>query len=167
MIVEDGTGLSTANSYVSEDDADTYFDAKGNTDWTDSSDDKEAALVRATQAIDATYRMRFPGYKTELRNQALEWPRTSAYDAQNNIVEGVPVEIIQATCEAALRELTDPNSMRPDLSRGGDVRRLQAGSVSIEYGAGSSTVTTYTLIDGILSGLLGPKSIFNAVAVRG
>ncbi len=167
MIVEDGTGLSTANSYVSENDADTYFEDRGNTDWTDSSDDKEAALIRATAAIDATYRARFSGYKTNMRDQALEWPRTAAYDAQGNLVEGVPIEIINATIEAAARELTEAGSMMPDLSRGGDIRRLQAGSVAIEYSAAASVVTTRTLIDGILSGLLGAATPFTASAVRG
>ncbi len=135
IVVEDGTGLETANSYCSEDTADEYFDDRGNTAWGTSTGDKEAALIRASAAIDATYRTRYPGYKTNLRDQGLEWPRTSAYDAQNNLVEGVPIEIIQATCEAAARELAEAGSMMPDLSRGGDVRRLQAGSVSIEYGA--------------------------------
>src|SRR6185436_4655409 len=128
ILVEDGTGLSDANSYVSEDDADTYFDDRGNTTWGTSTDDKEAALIHATAAIDALYRYRFTGYKTNMRDQALEWPRTASYDAQGNLVEGVPVEIVQATCEAAYRELQEAGSMAPDLSRGGDVRRLQAGS---------------------------------------
>ena len=35
FVVEDGTGLSTANSYISEADADTYFDnyIRNHTDW--------------------------------------------------------------------------------------------------------------------------------------
>ena len=76
MIVEDGTGLANSNSYASEDTLDTYCDDRG---ITLATGDSEAALIRATAAIDATYRNRYPGYKTQLRDQALEWPRTSAY----------------------------------------------------------------------------------------
>lgn len=166
--VEDGTGLSTANSYVSESDADTYFDNRANTDWTDSTDDKEAALIRGSAAIDAIYRSRFPGWRVNGRDQGLEWPRTNAFDYEGLAIDGVPVEIINATCEAALIELTDPGSMTPDLERGGQIRAMSAGSVSIEYAAAAAATTTRTLIDGILSSLLGAgTSMYSGRASRG
>lgn len=168
LVLEDGTGLASANSYVSETDADTYFDDRATTDWTgDTTSDKEAALIRASAAIDATYRARFPGWRSNGRDQGLEWPRTNAYDYEGLPVDGVPVEIINATCEAALIELTDPGAMTPDLERGGQIRAMSAGSVSIEYAAAASATTTRTLIDGILSSLLGPTTMYSARAVRG
>ena len=171
IIVEDGSGLPDANSYVSMDDAAAYCAARGLTFATSPSAPGEAALIRATAAIDAAYRGRFPGYKANGRDQALEWPRGQAYDFEGLLIAGdeVPQEIINATCEAAVREFATAGSMMPDLERGGSVRRLKAGSVEIEYGANASAQTAFTIIDGILSGLLsgGSGGGLFGVAVRG
>ncbi len=166
IIVEDGTGVTGANSYVSEDDLDTYTDDRGTTL---ASGDAEAALIRATTFIDSCYRNRYPGYKTFQRLQSLEWPRTAAVDREGIPIDDdeIPIEIKKATCEAAIRELSSPQSLLPDLERGGDIRRLQAGSVAIDYGNGARAVTTFQLIDGILAGLLGSQqSALVANAIR-
>ncbi len=167
MIVEDGTGVTSANSYVLEDEFDEYCDARGTTPATG---DAEAALVRATQFIDTTYRTRFSGTKVNGRDQALQWPRTGATDDDAEEIEDdeIPQEIKDAVCEAALRELEEPGSMQPDLERGGDIRRLKAGSVEIEYGGAASAETTFTIIDNILAGLLeSPSGNFTATSERG
>jgi hypothetical protein len=156
IVVEDGTGLSTSNAYVSVDDCSTYCTARGLTFGTSPTTTGEAAIIRASAAIDALYRSRFPGYKRNGRDQAMEWPRSAAYDNAGELVpdDEVPIEIVQATCEAAVRELADPGAMMPDLERGGGVRRLKAGSVEIEYGANAANQTTFTAIGNLLSGLL-------------
>lgn len=175
LIVEDGSNVSGANSYGSVADADAYHSARGNAAWTEASTSpdqgKTAALIRATAAIDAKYRGRWPGYRTSGRHQSLEWPRTAAYDIEGNPIAGteIPQEVKDATFEAALRELADAGSMMPDLERGGNITSLQAGSVAITYGANAQARTTYTLIDGILSSLLqsGSGGGLFGVAVRG
>jgi hypothetical protein len=168
IIVEDGTGLAGANSYASEDELDTYTDDRA---ITLATGDAEAALIRATAAIDAIYGSRFPGYKTNGRDQNLLWPRIYAYDGDGDLIDSdeIPVEIKNATCEAAVRELTTPGSMSPDLERGGGVKRLKAGSVEIEYGSNAEAGTTFSVIDGILSALLGASAMSNMFgkAVRG
>jgi hypothetical protein len=70
----------------------------------------------------------------------------------------VPIEIVHATIEAAVRELATPGSLAPDLERGGAIKSLRAGSVGIEYMGNAPAETIFTLIDGILSGLLGSRS---------
>lgn len=170
LIVEDGTGLANADAYVSLDDCVAYATARGLTFPSSPADAAEQAIIRATSAIDAMYRSRFPGQRLNGRAQALEWPRKNAYDAAGETVESdaVPVEIVSATCEAAIRELATPGSMMPDLERGGGIRSLKAGSVAIEYSGNASALTTYTTINGILSGLLSAASMsFIGVAVRG
>ncbi len=168
FIVEDGTGVAGATSYASEDDFDTYTEDRN---YTVTVGDTETALIRATQVLDATYRKRFPGTRTNARSQNLEWPRTNATDDAGNeiAVDEIPVEIIDATCELALRELASPGSTMPDVDRGGQPRRLKAGSVEIEYGANATAQATFSLIDGILDGLLagtGSGSI-QGTAIRG
>lgn len=52
LIVEDGTGLADAESYLSVADADTYHADRNNEAWQDySTAEKEAALRKATQYI--------------------------------------------------------------------------------------------------------------------
>ena len=56
MIPEDGTGLANANAYVSVEFADEYFSARGNQAWAGlGSADKEAAILKATDYLEAVY----------------------------------------------------------------------------------------------------------------
>lgn len=169
LTVEDGTGLVGADSYVSVADCETYCDARGLTFSGAATADKEAALRRATASIDAMYRSRFPGQRRQYRNQALEWPRTGAVDANGIVVsyDSIPVEIEMATYEAAVRELAEAGSMLPDLERGGAIKSISAGSVSIEYGASAKPGTAMQIIDGILAGLIGSAARYYGEAKRG
>lgn len=171
LVIEDGSGVAGANAYLSLDDCAAYCLARGLTFVTSPSSDGEASIIRATAAIDGRYRGVFPGYRTHGRGQSVEWPRLAAYDSEGWLINGdeVPQEILDATCEAAVRELAEPGSMMPDLERGGAIQSLKAGSVAIVYGANADNRTTFTLIDGILSRLLGSTSsnTFVGRAVRG
>lgn len=100
LIVEDGSGLSTAESYVSVAECDTYFAALGNETWADV-ENKEAALRKATQYIDSQYRFR--GDKGSIA-QALSWPRFSVeYDGYAFPANEIPKRLKSATCELALK----------------------------------------------------------------
>lgn len=169
LTVEDGAGLAAADSYVSVADCETYCDARGLTFSSAATADKEAALRRATASIDAMYRSRFPGQRRQYRDQALEWPRTGAVDANGIVVsyDSIPVEIEMATYEAAVRELAEAGSMLPDLERGGAIKSISAGSVSIEYGASAKPGTAMQIIDGILAGLIGSAARYSGEAKRG
>ena len=170
IVVEDGSGVAGANSYVAVDDCKAYCDARGLTFSASPTAEGEQALIRATQAIDAMYGARYPGYRTNGRDQSLQWPRAEATDAEGEEIadDEIPQEIIDATCEAAVRELATPGSMMPDLERGGRIQSLQAGSVAITYGSNAEAVTTFQTIDGVLAGLLGsPVASFVGRAVRG
>jgi len=128
IVIEDGTGLADAVSYVSSADADIYHAARGNSTWTGTTAAKEAALVRATQALDGRYR--WPGVLYS-DTQALDWPRTDAYDVDGNEIEGVPQGVIDAACEAALVELIEPDALSPSVETG--VRREKVGGIEAEY----------------------------------
>jgi hypothetical protein len=155
MILEDGTGVPGANSYATEDAADDYFDDRANTDWATSTADKEAALIRASAAIDARYWSQFSGDRLMGRDQGLEWPRANATDIDGNPLpsDELPIELVQATFEMAVRELLNPGSGAPDLTRA--VRSVHAGSVSVDFAANALPTTQFTIIDGILSRLIG------------
>jgi hypothetical protein len=169
LVVEDGTGLPNADSYDSVAHCVAYAAAMGKvfpgTDVTMS----EQALRRGTAYIDNFYRPRFSGNRRMLRLQSLEWPRYGVVDNSGNYVksDAVPREIIQATDEAAILELANPGVLMPNLPRGGDIRRLRADTVEVEYGATATALTTFSEIDAILTALLGGVSLITGRAVRG
>lgn len=132
LIVEDGTGLPDADSYVSVEDAQSYADQRGLSFDASPEDVLEAALRRATVWIDGNYRTRFSGARKNGRNQALQWPRIGATDAEGDDIasDEVPVEIVSATVEAAVRELAAPNSLSPDYVSNDRVVREKVGDLA-------------------------------------
>lgn len=111
LIVEDGTGITNADSYVASVDCDTYHANFGNAAWAGATQTaKDAALRQATQYLDSHYR--FTGYQLTYQ-QALLWPRSNVW------IYGVyvrwPVKrVVQACCELALRALT--GKLQADVS---------------------------------------------------
>lgn len=168
LTVEDGTVVTGAESYVSVADAAAYASARGLTFTSSPAEDAEEALRRATQWIDAAYGSRFTGTRTSGRSQPLQWPRSDATDAEGEEIasDEIPVEIINATIEAAIREQASPGILTPDMERSGAIKSVKAGSVAIEYGAGATAATLFTKIDVVLAGLLRSSSPFVAQAVR-
>lgn len=160
LIVETGSIVPGAQSYASVQDADTYHEQFGNSTWAGSAEVKEAALRRATRFIDSFYRYGFQGTKMQ-PTQPLEWPRFNVRDPSSGWFldpSPLPVALVQATCEAALRELVSPGALQPDLERGGAVqsKSVAAGPVSTTtvYATGASGRTVYTVLDEMLSALL-------------
>jgi hypothetical protein len=115
----------------------------------------EAAARRATAWIDGEYGPMFIGTAASA-SQALEWPRTGAWFRGEELPsDTIPRQIVEATCEAAIRELAEPGSMSPDMDRGGRIKRERVeGAVEVEYMDGAPAGTDRPLIDGKLSALL-------------
>jgi hypothetical protein len=170
VIVEDGTGLPNA-TYVALSEADAYHLASGSPGWLDadvSPQARFAALVRATRYIDGAYRWRFSGLRLKQRDQALEWPRTSAV-AMGQYPIGyneIPKELRAAVCEAALRELTKPGTLSPDVSA--PVTMVQAESVQVQFGGGGYTANqSFVAIDMLLVPILMPMEALSGKVGRG
>ncbi len=170
VTVENGSVVTGANSYLSVADWKLYAAQRGWDYSAYSNDLIGSALIRATSWLDATYRARWPGVRASGREQSLAWPRSSAYDIDEEVIadDEIPLEVVDALAEAAWRELASPGSLSPDLDRGGDIRRIKAGSVELEYSGTASALTTYTVIDRILLGLLSTPSSsgFTGTTVR-
>jgi hypothetical protein len=103
LVVEDGTGLSTANSYATVEEADVYFDGRLHGErWVGADDDtKTAALIWATALLDQVCVWRGTPVKPCAQDgftgtvQALRWPRVGvpARDGIVNVSWGSPVFI--------------------------------------------------------------------------
>lgn len=143
MTVEDGTGLSSSNAYVAQTTADTYHLARGNTAWASAtSDQKNAAIVRASQAIDGMYGKAWPGARLTL-TQAMDWPRTGAYDLDGYALTLVPQGVADAACEGALLELTAGTL---SASIDSSVEEVQVGPIKKRTRTGGGSPKTYPTV---------------------
>jgi len=161
LIVEDGTGLSTAESYASVATIAAYALASGKLFVPDTEAQGEAAARVATRYLDRTYRTLYSGMRVRRRDQALEWPRTGAYAGVDPIkFDEIPRELVEATCEAAIRERASPGSLSPDTRVGGGVKSVTAGEVSVTFadGAGYSGVTAFADVAVAVGPLLDPAA---------
>lgn len=134
LVVEDGTGLSDANTYIDLNTANTYLeDNPYVTVWTDSSDDiKTWALLTATRLID-TY-MSFIGSKTST-TQALEWPRTGGTNKCSNLEVAntfIPQSLRFAVVELAVDLLTSDKT-RVSATDQSMISSIKLDVISIQY----------------------------------
>lgn len=163
LVVEDGSVVDGAESYVSVIDAAAYAESRGLAFQPSPEASAEAALRRATTWLDATYRSRFTGRRRNGRAQSLEWPRIDAEDAEGNAIsdEEVPVEIVHACCEAAVRELANPGALSPDVTLGRVMKSASVdGAVSVEFmavGGVEGQRPIASVIDDILGSLIGQR----------
>lgn len=139
--------------------ADTYHAARGNVIWASYDDeDKTAALLRASEYIDATYGALFAGLKVGGRSQVRQWPRSGAYDIDGNsiAINEIPTEAERATYEAALREAAAPGSLSVDFV-GADVIKQASveGAVSVTFG-GNGTIEDAQVSMPIVDAIIAP-----------
>lgn len=123
FVVEDGSGVSGANSFVEVDYADEYFTDRGNTVWLGLSiEQKQAALVLASDYASTQYR--YKGQKADLE-QGLAFPRVELIDPKGMVVTGVPSCILRVVTELAIRAATLENGLVPDPEFDGNGRSIK------------------------------------------
>ena len=156
IIVEDGTGLANAESYVSVADANTYHSKIGNDAWADlDTSVKEQLLRKATDYMVAQYRLQYAGYR-RYSTQSLDWPRlyVPLIDSLSANVfpqyvdfDIVPTTVKNACAELALKAYTA--ILMQDLTQG--VIREKVDVIEVEYDKFSPQQTRYEQIDAMLS----------------
>lgn len=177
LVVEDGTGLANAESYLSVADCDTYHSNRGNTSWASvTTANKEAGLRNATEYLIQEYRTRWKGVKNEA-TQALDWPRSWVY--LEPVVTGntgsdfpqlvsstvVPEEVKKATAELALK-WTVSGALRVDVESTGSVIEKTVDVITIKYAESQRNggQKYYAAVDAMLSPFLAvPKGQINLV----
>ena len=115
LVVEDGTGKTTSESYISVADADTYDSTwEALASWTAATTgEKETALRKATRYLDLRYHHQWNGRRFN-DTQALDWPRTQMqdYDGFQIAAESVPGNLEDATAYLAGR-VTEGDDLTP------------------------------------------------------
>lgn len=136
LIVQNDEGtVANANGYITLDEFKAYHDARGNDYSTHLDPAIEVAVVRATDYIDR--RFRFYG-ATRNQEQTTEWPRRFLWHRNGQLVQGLPLELKQATSEYAFRALTA--ALLPDPNRDASGRNIKQFQESVD-GVVSRSVT--------------------------
>lgn len=157
LVLEDGTGVVNSNAYANDTFADAYFAERAVSGWTATQEEKQAALIRATDYIEGRYGLRFIGVKVSA-TQSLSWPRTGAGDYGS---DEVPLKLQRATCEYALRALTAALAPDPTYNEAGVsvvTTRQKLGPLEKQFeviGSGAlKLIRAYPAADMMLNGLV-------------
>ena len=139
-VQDDNGSVAGANAYISVDELKAYHADRGNDLSGKTDPDLEKAIVRATDYLD--HRFNFVGKRLTL-DQPTQWPRSSAYDRDRYIVNGVPKAVKEATAEYALRALTlaalNPDPTADETGRAVQAKSSEVGSIkeSVTYAQGA------------------------------
>lgn len=126
LIVEDGSGLSDADSYVEVSYIDTYAAAYGKAGWSALTNDvKEVKARQATQFADNVY---LNGFRPLVSGQRLAVPAVDMY-IRGIKINGVPVQLKDAVAELAVIAVTT-DLVEVQTSRNAVQRTVKVGDVS-------------------------------------
>ena len=129
---ETGTGSSTANSYATIADGNSYHASHlFASTWHQANDStKEKALMWATRLIDDYFE--FTGEKSH-KDNALKWPRNGAYDNEGWLIDNneIPTSLKNATAEWARAMITEDRTAFLETDDRG-YKRIKAGSLELE-----------------------------------
>lgn len=161
LIVEDGSGLANAESYISVTDANTYHSNLGNTSWGLLTDTvKEQLLRKATNYMVQIYRLDWAGIRKN-DTQSLDFPRYLVPKYDNGAMysyydeNSVPKEVKDACCEFALK--ANSATLDPDIDR--LTKREKIGSLEVEYdNTRGVPYKRYRAMDNLLYPLMKPTT---------
>ena len=169
LILEDGTGVTNANSYVTLQEVSTYAETILGSTWDQNCSLQLLAVVNASRFIDQKYGARYKGVPLT-ETQGLLYPRTQLCGTST---VGVPKGLKNAVAQAALQFIEDGSL---DLNANQD-NAIKSKAVGIGGGAVTEsisyffpqTINVYAVVDSYMAPLLGKtvSSGFNNPTVRG
>lgn len=172
LIVEDGTCVKDANSYISLEDAKEYQLSCNRTDWLElSEEEQKASLIKATLYVDNLFTWKG---RRKFKEQDLSFPRVMITDLDGYDVVGIPKRLQKAICEAAYYGYQEDlftvyDSEKGVLKRSKDV---VTGAVEQEREYFNTKETTvdiiskYAALDSLLKGLYIPKPNKGLITAR-
>lgn len=146
IIVEDGTIVSGANSYVSEAEFATFYGARNITlsgDFT-----AEQLLILAMDYIES---LNYIGIKRQY-TQGLQWPRTNVViDGYYQDIDIIPTELKNGLMQTAIA-IDQGNNPQQNAPR--RTKREKVEGLEVEYADGASAVVIDRKVMGFLRKLL-------------
>ena len=152
LIIENGTIVAGANSYVSITEAKAYASARALSLPTLDAD-IEPLLISAMDYLESK-RAQYQGTKTNPANQALQWPRTGVYiDCVEIASDVIPKELKDAQCRLACEQFAGVDIM--PTKTGPFVTEETVGPLTTKYDAsqGTGTIPDMTAVDVLLAPL--------------
>lgn len=154
LTIEDGSGVASANSFVTAAEADAFLVVRGYSAWTGTEAVKEAALAKAFDYLCNGKRFDFRGVRTTAVQRA-PFPRTGCQERNgpswgNN---DIPWRLKDAQCLLGLVAIGG-KALETALARGGAVTSESIGPISTSYAANAPNETVYTGVLGLLWPLL-------------
>lgn len=123
-----------ADAYGSDEGFTAYHEARNRDVSSIDTDDIAAARLVASEWLDGRYLASFPGLRVD-PTQTRQWPRQGAVDIYGYAIPStdVPVQVENATYEAALRELQKPGILNPDFAPNKYKRVSIDGAIAVDY----------------------------------
>jgi hypothetical protein len=164
IVVEDGSGVANANSYVNVANARQYAENRG---VELPADDNEVAamLIQATDYLEAQ-ECRYQGKRTS-STQALAWPRTGVVLHCDEVPPNViPQSLISAQVQLAMA-INAGFDLQPNVSPQDYVTREKVGPIETEYAdpLAVGIMPTFTAANALLAPLFG-ECASNRFALR-
>ena len=147
LVIEDGTGLSNAESYVDESYVNAYFLKRGINEWA-SLTNREQLIIRAMDYIENNYT--YQGTKL-LSTQSLQFPRLI------NSETVYPIALKNAACELALK--SNEEDLLADTDK--TTIREKVGALEIEYDPNQDNTKSYNYVNKLLAPYLVSTSSFS------
>ena len=147
LVIENGQGLSNAESYVDVDYVDAYFLKRGLTQWA-SLTNREQLIIRAMDYIENNYT--YQGTKL-ISTQALQFPR---------LINGetvYPIALKNAVCELALK--SNEEDLLADTDK--TTIREKVGTLEVEYDPNQDNIKSYNYVNKLLAPYLVSTSSFS------
>lgn len=174
LVVEDGTGLSDANSYCNLDYALEYCVMKGYSNWQTLSEDMQKVyLIRGTEFVDNFYNWKG---RRGRASQSLSFPRIDLYDEDHYQIHGIPDKLKKACIEAAfLNASSGSDTLFTTKDENGAVKRQKVDSLEVEYFSNQQNetnqasvdyTTIYDILNKLLKGLYKTKDNTGSVCTR-
>lgn len=163
MALNATVGDANTNSYVTEVEADIYFDDRVHSDDWEEFENKEAVLITSSRMLD--WYLKWKGYRSS-SEQSMQWPRINVVRPDGSEVADdiIPVEVKVAVYELALSSI---DSDRTEDNALAGIEQIKAGSLMIKADNGDYDSTAIDVIPEkvkmILSDLISQGSSINVI----
>lgn len=164
FVVEDGTGIDGANSFVDVAYADDYFADRGNTVWAALTEEqKQAALIQASDYVSTQYS--YKGTKIDT-SRMLAFPRNGVVDPNGLLVTGVPECVKRCTAELGVRASQGALVPDPEFDESGRAVKMKSEALgplkrTLEYAGPGDLLneSRYPVVDAMMCSWLLKKAL--------
>ena len=152
IIVEDGSNVANANSYVSVSDLESFAALRGYT-LPATTAEKEVLLIKGSDYTES-FRAKYQGQKT-YSDQSLQWPREPVIiDGYQIGSTSIPSDLKNAQMQAAIEVSLSGGDIQPNTGK--NIKKEKVDVIEVEYqdGGGALYAPTYPKVDTYIDPLI-------------